>query len=527
MAENYKLDSNSTGLRIAEEASVKTLPGTPIWIPYEPNGYNDFGGQVTTVARNPINANRKRKKGVLTDLDASGGFPTDVTQTNMQDVLQGFFFADLRKKGECKNPIGETTITISVANTNSRFTRVGGSVDLSAQFAVGDLVFSSGFSNSANNGLFKVSAVTTTTLDVVTADGTESAVTLVDESATSDGSLVDVGFESAQGDVDVDMTGSRPALTSTSLDFTDLGLVVGEFIFIGGDETATKFATAANNGFARVRSIAADRLEFDKTASTMVTEANTTLYVQIFFGRVIKDETGTNIVRRSYQLERILGKADTTDTYDQAEYITGAIPNEFMLHIPTADKVTAELNFVGMDHETKDGDTGPKSGTRPTLVESNAFNTSSDFSRIKLAVHSETDANPTKLFAFASDINITINNGITPNKAISVLGAFDATQGNFEVGGDITAYFADVASIEAIRANANVTLDMHMVKSNAGISIDLPLITLGDGRLEVEQDQAIPIPLSKEAATGAAIDTNMDHTMLMVFFDYLPDLADV
>jgi hypothetical protein len=364
-------------------------------------------------------------------------------------------------------------------------------------------------------------------MDVVAADGAETAVVLVDEAANAAGSIVVVGIEGEVGDLDIDMTGSRPAITSTSLDLTTLGLIIGEFIFIGGDLALTKFGTATNNGFARVRSIAAARLEFDKTQSIMVTEANTTSYVHLFFGRVLKNEAAATIVRRTYNLERSLGKADTGDSYDQLEYITGAVPNELTLNIGTADKVTVDLSFVAMDHELVTGAVGPKGGTRVSLVEADAFNTSSDFSRIKLAVMNEANACPTPLFAFAQELSLTINNNVTPDKAVGVMGAFDATHGNFEVGGDITAYFADVAAITAVRNNSDITLDIHMVKAHAGISIDLPLLTLGDGRLEVEQDQSIKIPLTNEAATGAKIDSNLNHTLMMVFFDYLPTLADV
>ena len=67
---------------------------------------------------------------------------------------------------------------------------------------------------------------------------------------------------------------------------------------------------------------------------------------------------------------------------------------------------------------------------------------------------------------------------------------------------------------------------MFLVKSNQGVSIDLPLLTLGDGRVTVEQDEPITIPLSQEAATAAAIDSTLDYTLHMTFWDFLPTLAD-
>ncbi len=523
-----KIDSNITGLSIAEEESIKTLPATPVWVPLEPNSYNDFGGSITTVARNPINSGRQRKKGVTTDLDASGGFQTDLTQTNMQDLLQGFMFASLRKKGEAKNAIGIETMTIAVDADTDKFTvgGTGGPADLQTVFAAGDLVLTAGFDNAANNGLFKVATVAAAYITVTAADGADTAVTVVTEAANKAGSIVKVGFETAAGDMDVDMTGSRPALTTTTFDFTTLDLVVGEWVYIGGDVTATKFGTAANNGFARVRSIAAKRLEFDKTENTMQTEANTTLLVQIFIGRCLKNEVGEDIVRRTYQLERTLGRPATDDTKDQAEYIVGAVPNEITLNIPSADKITMDVAFIGMDHEQVNADTGPKAGTRVTLVDADAFNTSSDVTRIKMAVHSESSANPTALFGYCTELNVTINNNVSPDKAVGVLGAFDATAGNFAVGGSITAYFTDIASIQAVRDNDDVTIDIHLVKNNAGISIDIPVVALGDGRANVEQDKAIMIPLGSEAASGAKIDDDMDHTLLWVFFDYLPTAAE-
>ncbi len=270
MAQVDKIDSNATGLRYAEELTYKVLPGSPTWVPLEPNSYDSFGGQITTVARNPINSGRQRLKGVVTDLDASGGLNSDLTQDNLQDLLQGFFFADFRPKGE------EIVTAVSGGGATD-----GYEVALTAGFKVGDLVFATNFTDPANNGLKLVDGITTDTLVSVT----ETLVNEAGPPATAQ--LVVVGVEGVAGDIDVDASGNLPTLTSTALDWTTLGLIPGEWIRIGGDLAADAFSNAVNNGFARIKTIAATILTLDKTQATMVTEASTTETVQIFFGRVL------------------------------------------------------------------------------------------------------------------------------------------------------------------------------------------------------------------------------------------------
>lgn len=504
-----KIDSNFTGgLRYCEEDSIGVVSGDEVWNELEPNSYNDFGGNLTLLARNPINPSRQRKKGVITDLDAAGGFNTDLTQANLQDILQGFFFASLRKKAEHE----------AVTNVDG----VGETYDAASgmdDFAVGDLVFASGFDDTANNGLKRVTAVASTDITVA-----EDLVT--DASPASGHKLVAVGFQFDTSDATITNSGSAfPVLGATAKDLTELGVVPGEWVLLGGDTAGTQFATAANNCWARVRSVTATAMTFDKTDGTMVTDAGTSKTIRIFLGRVIKNETGSSIIRRTYQLERQLGVPDTDNPNDyQAEYLVGAVPNQLQFNVGSADKITADLSFAATDHETVAAG-GLKGGPRPSLTEADAFNTSSDFSRIKLAVVSATDGAPSALFAFLTELTLSVNNNVTPNKAVGTLGAFDMTAGQFLVEGSMTAYFADVAAVASVRANSDVTLDMIIVKDNAGIAVDLPLIALGDGRANIEQDQPVRIPLRMDAATGAGVTSTLNHTLLMCFFDYLPTAA--
>ena len=511
MAQVNKIDSNITGLAYAAEASLGVLPGSPAWKRLEPNSYNDFGGEVTTVAPNPINPSRQRKKGSVTDLDASGGFNHNLTFYNLQDLLEGVFFADMREKGK------QTVTDVDEDTTNPDVY----SIAATAGFLVGSLIKGFNFTNSANNGLNVITTVNTDT-SVEVADGQ-----LVTETPPATAYIQVVGFRSASGDIDVDASGDLPKLTSTALDFTTLGLVVGQWIYVGGDLTANQFSTAANNGFKRVRKIEENALTLDKSVQAMQTEANTTKLVDIYFGDVLRNESGTSIVRKSFHLERTLGAPDDSSPSDiQSEYLKGAIPNEFTLNIPTANLVNTDFTFVAIDHQQQDAGDGPLQSSVTSPQSAEVYNTSSDFSRIKMATVSDTSEAPTALFAFITEATITINNNLSPNKAVGTLGAFDVTAGTFQVSGNITAYFGNISAVQAVRNNSDITLDMAIVKNNQGIVIDIPLVSLGDGRLNVEQDQPITLPLSMDAATAEDVATGMDHTVLLTLFGYLPSAAD-
>lgn len=497
----YKIDSNDTGLRYAIEECLKELPVTPTWRPLEPNSYGDFGATITTVARNPINPTRQRQKGVVTDMEATASYETDLTSINHEHFMQGFMFATMKELSTNRS-INAAAIPITAVTTANGYA-VNNSV--ASGFVTNSLLFANGFSSAANNGLKVVTTV---------ASGTVAAAGLAAEpSPPATATIRKVGYQGASADLAISVTGGEVRLTATTLNFTTLGLYRGEWIFIGGDAAATRFNN--NVGFARVSEIAAGYLILDKTSWTNpVTEAGTGKTIQIFMGNCIRNAvTPSDIKRYSFQFERTLGEDDDGT---QSQYVIGAVANEFTLNVPSAEKVTANFGFVACDSIGRTGDEGLKAGNRPALELSDAFNTSTDVRRLAFSLAGTTDP----LFMFASELTLTINNAATGAKAIGTLGNFDISVGAFEVGGSATAYFQDMRAVNAVRNNEDVTMDIILVKNNQGITFDVPLLALGNGMVTVEQDQPVTIPLDVAAA-----QSEFGHTMMYQNFAYLPNVA--
>lgn len=473
MCDENKIDSNLVGLSFAEEkpTCLKILPDvTPdsglqdggVWWPLEPNDYKDFGGEIKTLARKPITQSRQVKKGVVVDLDASGGFNTDLTQNNLQKLLQGFMFADARERVSVL-PINDATaskVTVTGFTASTNVITVGAGKGVN--YAVGMILKSTGMANAANN--FNDGVITAIATDVLTV-----SKTLVTETPPAGANLEIVGYQFADGEGQIAYNSGTGVLTlnkKTGVLPTVLNVQVGEWIFIGGDSANSKFA---NNkpGYARVEAVSTTAITLREATWVPVTEAGVTpKTIQVFFGKFLKNEAASNLIkRRSYQLERTLGR-DTNGV--QSEYLVGAIPNEFKLDFKSADNIMCDLDFIAMTNELRSGSVGVKPGTRKSLLVEDAYNTSSDIYQLRLFLTDSTKQTPTSLFVYVTEGSLTIKNNAKPNKAVGVLGSFNISIGDFEVGGSVEAYFASVAAVAAVKANAECSFNMIGAQNNAG-----------------------------------------------------------
>lgn len=497
-AGNLAVDSNVTGLYFAEETlgSPKVLPGSPVWYPVEPNSYGEFGAQTKTVKREPITASRQKRKGAVVGLDVAAGFNLDFTSKVPYIMMQGFMFADWRAKDNL--PV--------TAVSGTQYTVASGG----AAFLANDLLYAENFNVAGNNGLKVPTASTATT---VSAPGLA-----VEASPPSTACITRVGRQGAAGDYTLTVVNSRAQLNCTAGNFSTLGLIPGEWVWLGGDTAITQFATATCNGWYRVFSVANLTLVFDRWPGDVngdpVADAGATKTIQLFLGHCIKNEATPALQKfRTYQFERFLGGT-------RYQYELGCGANTLKVNVKMNDKVTLDMSYVALDEDLTQ--VAAKAGTRATIEKEVVFNSATSFSRLRLLGAD----GKTPVTSIMTDLTLTIDNGIEPLDGITnALGSVDLKASDFMVSGSIEAYLSTLAAVAAVKANPDCSIDFGMVENvgtNAtGWLFDVPLLMLGDGRLKVEKDKPIKLPVNLDAAGHETLN----HTLLAMRFAYLPQLA--
>jgi hypothetical protein len=499
-----QLPSNNVNLSFCEEASIGVLPTTRTWYTREPNSMGDFGVDLKSVPRAPITQSRQQSKGSIVDLDAAASWAEDFCPFNYTRLIQGMFFANMREKHD-SSPLNEGSFPIVLSSASPAGFNAPANM---GKFNVSELIYSSGWLSPQNNGVFVVTGTSATRVSV---GG------LANETANPKCRIQSCGFQFPAGDCSLVTGTTGKHLSTTTTDCTLLGLVPGEWIFVGDDDINNSFSNP-NRGWARVSLVNATTIFFDEDTMTGTSgNGGTGKTIRIYFGKLIRNEqTASAQIRRTYTLERVLGDSGAGM---QAEYIKGAVPNTLKLNIPTADKLTGEWSFVAKDAQYAVGTL--EAGTRVAGSNEQAYNSSADIVRMRLYVpQTGVVIDPPSAVAYMSQADFTINNNVSASKAIGTLGAFEMTAGSFEVTGSITAYFSDIALISAIRANADFGINVIGFHGQQGFVFDMPLVSNGGGKLNIEKDKPIMIPI-----TSTAVQNANGYTAQFNFFPYLPFVA--
>jgi hypothetical protein len=458
------------------------------WRELEPNGISSYGAEITTVARDPISKSRSRRKGTTVDLDSGAEIDQDLTLDTLEDFAEGFLFAsgynmDLIFEGSDAGASGYTVAALTAAQGAKLQYTSGGPISL---------LYARGYVNAANNGLQVLSA------DAASTDTTLQVSGLTTETAPANARVEVAGIRPEVGDLSLTVSAGVGTLTSgnngaaNNIDFTTLGLQVGQFIHIGGLTGANQFSAGA--GYGRIITIAAGTITLDKLSTTLATDTGAGETVDLLYGQFVRnvDVDDASYLEQYYQLEAAfpnLGAGGVTEYY----YSINNLCNQLAFSLPLTDKATVTAGFIGTDTEvpTTSRKTGASSAVEP--IRTGAFNTSADIGRLRII-----DTDETGLTTDFKSMTLTIDNQVSPEKVLGNLGARYMNVGNLQVTLETQIVFTNADVIDRIRENTTVAFDFLLTNDDGGFIAELPSLTLGGGDLELPINESVLLNIEGE-----------------------------
>lgn len=503
-----RVQTNNVTLQVAREepGQFGVLPTSPDWKVLEPNGITTFGPTISTVARNPISPNRQRRKGTITDLDSSVEFEADLTIDSFTDFMEAFVSATAVNKDLLFNEVDATGTGYTIpAATAAQAAKL--------QFTSGgpiSLMYARGYATAANNGLKELGA------DVSSSDTEIEVAGLTAETAPAKAILEIAGIRPEEGDLALTVSGATGTLTSNNnsvtnaLDFTTLGLTVGQTIHIGGLTTANQFSAGA--GYARIASLAAQSISLDKMDATLATDPGAAETVDLLFGLFVRNVSvgDPEFLEISHQFEATypnLGSAGQTEY----EYALGNFCNQLTVNLPLTDKATATFAFLGTDTETPTQTRKTNASSPREPIKTSAVNTTSDVARLRV-----TEVDETGLMTDFKSLTLTINNNVSAQKCIGNLGALFVNTGIFEIDIEAQVLFTSSGPLSAIRENRTVSMDFRLKNDNGAIAFDIPSMTLGGGGKEFPLNETVLLNSTAQAFADDALDTSISASLFAV-----------
>lgn len=493
--------TNGTSLSYAKEATLGVLPVAPVWYELEPNGINSFGNTYSREARSPISRSRSRRKGAVTDQDSAVEIEADLTLAHLRHFAEGFMFS--RAVGA---DVFEPTAAAAGSYTVPALSAgAGGRIQSGANGST--LVYARGFNTAVNNGL-----------KVLTADPAAGATALaaagilVEAIAATDLVTVEVaGFRASIGTIAIDANGN---LVSTGVDFTTLGLVVGQQIHVGGVDLAHQFATPANTGFARVAAIGAALLTLDKTDAAFVAEAAAGLTIDILFGQFVRNVSvdHADFKEQSYQMELVSPNL-LTGGLTGYEYAVGFYPDALSLSLPLSGKASTTFGFVGQNTTDPTNVRALNANNAKIGGATGAFSTANDIARLRLAKIDESG-----LSTDFKSATLTITNNVSGEKVLGRLGAKYLNAGNFEVDVENQMLFTNADVVHAIRCNEDVGFDFVLRNGDGGAAFDFPVGTLDGGGREYPANESVLVNTTFQAHQN----DDLGFSLGISFFPVLP-----
>ena len=497
--------TNGMSLSVTREASLGVLPGSPVWFELEPNSISNYGVTVAKTARSPISKSRARRKGVVTDLDSAVEFEADLTLTQFRLFAEAFMFA---------RAVGPDAYQVSAAGAGT-YSVPALSAAQAGRLIYGaatakSLLYANGFDIAGNNGLKVLGAAVAAAAVTIPVTGVVAEVIDANENAE----LFVAGIRGATGDLQIDAQGN---LISTVLNFTLLGLTVGQVIHVGGVSAVNQFANVNNLGFARVTAITANKLTLAKKSQVFAADTGAGVAVDILFGQFIRNvgSEHADFLQPSHQFE-LASPNLMAGGVTGYEYSIGNWCDAISISIPLTGKATMTLGFIGTNTTKPNTVRATNAANAKVGGFTAAFGTSSDIMRLRAQ-----DVDEAGLTTDFKSATLTLTNNVSAEKFIGTLGAKYLNAGNLEIDIENQVLFSNPDMIERIRCNKTVGIDFVLYNGDGGIAFDAPTGTLSGGGREYPENESVLLNDTFEAFQDPALDFSLGIS----FFPALPPQA--
>lgn len=479
--------SNRAQVVSVKETTVGTTPATPRMRLRRVNSEN-ISLVPTFTASNEMRSDRMQSDVIRIGKQSGGSVAYDMVYPfpdSPNDVdLQSAFYNTFTKTAERDNDGTADSVITGVATSGTVITVTTGTA-----FVAGQLVRCSGFGVAGNNGVFKCSTGSAT-VPAFTGSG------ITDEAAPPAAARMKVvGFQGASGDITATATG----LGSTALNFTTLGLAVGQWIKIGGSATADKFATAALNGTARITAITATALTLDHLPTGWTTDSGTSKTIKVWFGDYIYN--GTTQIGQSIETG-FLGQG--TPNY---RLTPGMVVAQASFAFELNQPIVATMTYQGMGGtwSTSAQDASPDAAL--TIAGYPPFVNRVHVSR--MTEGGATIGSPN----FIRSLTINLNNNSTMIESIDAEAAQGIEGHSFEVTGSLTPYFGNNALLTKYLAGTATSIASYVYNSatNQAVLFSLPrVIYAGDGSPNATgRNVDVMLPLSFTASKDETVTNCM------------------
>lgn len=438
-------DTNRASLRWVRETTWGTTPTTPTLWNLRFTG-ESLNGNIQNIQSEEIRSDRMISDLIQVDLSTAGDINMEMSYGNADTLIEGSMhsaWSDLFGRDNNRTSTEITAVAAASITVSNIATSLGTNVK---QYS---LIHCSGFTNSGNNRLI-IAGTGSTATSIVIAGGT------IEASPPVTAKVQLCGFSSsAAADIQADANG----LICTATNFTNFGLVVGQWIKIGGTGTNTFFSgTAANNGWARIVSISTTALVLDNKPTGWSVDTAAGKLIQVFHGNYLRN--GTTIAQNQFTVEREL--TDITQFFA----FKGMRVNSLNFNLATGQIMTCAASFMGKN-VVRTGAT--VATTTKAALTADVMNAASD-----AVVVNEGGTSA----GIVRSMTIQTNNNLREQKAVGTLGNAGMGSGVFEVTGSLEAYFQDGTLYDKYTVNAATSLACVFVQDNQAYVLTVPRVKI-------------------------------------------------